>query len=371
MATPSSSSLLNLLGISTPIIQAPMAGVSSPEMAAAVSNEGGLGSLGVGAMTAAKAREAIQKFRSLSSGPLNVNLFVHCPAQANPAKEAAWLQRLRPEFERVGAKAPAALHEIYTSFLADDDMLAMLVQEKPKVVSFHFGLPHPKQIEALHKAGITLLAAVTNVQEAKLVEAARIDAIVAQGYEAGGHRGVFDPDAEDSRLSTFALTHLLTRAVNVPIIAAGGIMDGAGIAAALALGASAAQLGTAFVATEESLVDAAYRQLLFSDAAHHTVMTRVISGRPARSLANTFTRLGANVPDEVIPDYPVTYDAGKALNAAGKAAGQTGYGAHWAGQGAPLARALPAQALMQVLKSELDQALAQAPTGNPHSHKTD
>jgi nitronate monooxygenase len=357
MATHSPSSLLDLLGIQVPIIQAPMAGVSSPEMAAAVSNSGGLGSLGVGAMTAVKAREAIQQFRALSDGSLNINLFVHRPAQANAQKEAAWLKRLGPEFERSGAKPPEALREIYTSFLADPDMLAMLVQEKPKVVSFHFGLPHPDQIAALHKAGIVLLASATNVQEAKAIEAAGIDAVVAQGYEAGGHRGMFDENAEDSRLGTFALTHLLARSVKLPVIAAGGIMDGAGIAAALALGASAAQLGTAFVATEESLADAAYRQILFSDAAHHTIMTRVISGRPARSLANAFTRWGASVPDEAVPDYPVTYDAGKSLNAAGKAAGHTGYGAHWAGQGAPLARALSAQGLMQVLKDELEQAL--------------
>jgi nitronate monooxygenase len=358
MATHSSSPLLDLLGIQVPIIQAPMAGVSSPEMAAAVSNSGGLGSLGVGAMTAAKAREAIQQFRALSDGPLNVNLFVHRPAHTNAQKETAWLERLAPEFERTGAKTPGALREIYTSFLADPDMLAMLVQEKPKVVSFHFGLPRPEQIEALHQAGIVLLAAATNVQEAKAIEAAGIDGVVAQGYEAGGHRGMFDPDSEDSRLGTFALTQLLVRSVKIPVIAAGGIMDGAGIAAALALGASAAQLGTAFVVTEESLADAAYRKLLFSDAAHHTSMTRVISGRPARSLANAFTRWGTAVPDEAVPDYPITYDAGKALNAAGKAAGQTGYGAHWAGQAAPLARALSSQALMKVLKEELEQALA-------------
>lgn len=357
MATSLPSPLLGLLGIQLPIIQAPMAGVSSPEMAAAVSNSGGLGSLGVGAMNAAKAREAIGQFRALSKGPLNVNLFVHRPAQANPQKEAAWLARLNPEFERVGAKPPASLREIYTSFLADDDMLAMLVQEKPKVVSFHFGLPSPDQIQALHQAGIVLLASATHVQEAKAIEAAGIDAVVAQGYEAGGHRGAFDPDAEDSRLGTFALTRLLVRSVKLPVIATGGIMDGAGIAAVLALGAGAAQLGTAFIATDESLADTGYRQTLFSDAAQHTVMTRVISGRPARSLANAFTRLGLSVPDEAVPDYPVTYDAGKALHAAGKAAGQSGYGAQWAGQAAPLARALSTQALMQALKSELELAL--------------
>lgn len=358
MATNSSSRLLDRLGMQVPIIQAPMAGISSPAMAAAVSASGGLGSLGVGAMKADKAREAIHAFRGLGGGPLNINVFVHRPARADGQKERAWLERLAPEFKRVGAKAPEALHEIYTSFLEDDDMLAMLVEEKPTVVSFHFGLPHPRQIKALQDAGIVLLASATNLEEARAIQAAGIDAIVAQGYEAGGHRGTFDPDAEDSRLGTFALTRLLTSTLKLPVIAAGGIMDGAGIAAALALGASAAQLGTAFVVTDESLADAGYRARLFSDAAHHTTMTRAISGRPARSLENDFTRWGAAVPAAVIPDYPVGYDAGKSLNAAGKTAGQTGYGAQWAGQGAPLARALSSKALMQALKDELAQALA-------------
>ncbi|WP_233842532.1 nitronate monooxygenase [Dyella sp. 2HG41-7] len=356
MSTQVPSALLDLLGIDVPIVQAPMAGVSSPAMAAAVSTSGGLGSLGVGAMNASKAREAIHEFRRLSGGPLNVNVFVHRPAHADKQKASAWLARLQPEFDRWNAKAPQELHEIYTSFLVDNDMLAMLVEEKPRAVSFHFGVPHPHQIQALHDAGIVLLASATNQDEAKLIEAAGIDAVVAQGYEAGGHRGVFDPDIEDSQLGTFALTRLLVRAVNLPIIAAGGIMDGAGIASALSLGAQAAQLGTAFVATDESLADAGYRERLFSAAAHHTTMTRVISGRPARSLANDFTQWGSAVPNEAIPDYPIAYDVGKALHAAGKAADQSGYGAQWAGQGAPLARALSSAALMQALKEELVQA---------------
>lgn len=356
MSTFPSPSLLDRIGMKLPIIQAPMAGVSSPAMAAAVSNHGGLGSLGVGAMTALQAREAIRQFRALSQGPLNINVFVHRPAQANARKEAAWLTRLRSEFDRSKAQPPQQLREIYTSFLADDDMLAMLVEERPKVVSFHFGVPRADQVAALHDAGSLLLASATCASEAKALEAAGIDAVVAQGYEAGGHRGVFDPDAEDSRMGTFALTRVLVRTLGVPVIAAGGIMDGAGIAAALKLGAVAAQLGTAFVPTDESLADQGFRARLFSDAAHHTVMTRVISGRPARSLANDFTRWGAGVPDDAVPDYPVTYDAGKALNAAGKAAGLSGYGAHWAGQAAPLARALPSAALMKALQDELEQA---------------
>ena len=351
------SPLFNLLDIALPIIQAPMTGVSSPAMAAAVANSGGMGSLGFGAMTAADARAAIQQFRALSAGPLNANVFVHRPARVDRAKEAAWLERLQPEFERWSASAPEALQEPYRSFLIDDDMLSMLVEERPKVVSFHFGLPHPRQIDALHGAGIILLATATNVAEAVAIEAAGIDAVVAQGYEAGGHRGMFDPDIEDSRLGTLALTRVLTQTVAVPVIAAGGIMDGAGIAAVLALGACAAQLGTAFIATDESLADAGYRERLFSDAAHHTVKTRVISGRPARSLASAFTQWGADVPDINVPDYPIAYDGGKALNKAGQAAGQTGYGAHWAGQGAPLARALSTHALIQALEAELAEAL--------------
>lgn len=352
-----SSALLNALGMSVPIIQSPMAGVSSPEMAAAVSNSGGLGSLGVGAMTAEKAREAIHKFRELSDGPLNVNVFVHQPARADAAKEAAWLARLSPEFELFGASPPASLKEIYTSFLVDHDMLAMLVAERPRVVSFHFGLPTAEQIKALRDAGIVLMATATNVREAIAIEDAGLDAVVAQGYEAGGHRGVFDPDVEDSGLGTFALTRLLTRTMRIPVIAAGGIMDGAGIAAALALGAVAAQLGTAFVVTDESLADAGYRKAMASDAANATVMTRAISGRPARSLASHFTQLSASVPETSIPAYPIAYDAGKALNAAGRAKGDAGFGALWAGQGAPLARPMSSRALMQTLTSELREAL--------------
>lgn len=352
------SKLLDLLAIRLPMIQAPMAGVSSPAMAAAVTAAGGLGSLGIGAMTADQARAAIRQFRDLGHGSLNVNVFVHQPARRDQRKEAAWLNRLGPEFMALGATVPTTLKDPYRSFLVDDDMLAMLVEEKPKVVSFHFGLPHPHQIKTLHDAGVVLLAAATNPLEASSIAAAGIDAIIAQGYEAGGHRGVFDPDAEDSCLGTIALTRVLVRTFGVPVIAAGGIMDGAGVAAVLALGASAAQLGTAFIATDESLADASYRERLGSNAAHHTVMTRVISGRPARSLSSSFTHWGNDVPADSIPDYPIAYAAGKALNSAGKAVAQHGYGAHWAGQGAPLARALSTEALMQILEMELAQALS-------------
>jgi nitronate monooxygenase len=331
-------------------------GYLHPALAAAVSNAGALGSIGVGATNAAGALEMISAFRARSSRALNVNVFCHRPARADAPREAAWIARLRPELERVGAKPPVALHEIYKSFVEDDEMLAVFLAEKPSVVSFHFGLPSRERIRALLQAGITLFSSATSLHEARLGVAAGVHAIVAQGYEAGGHRGMFDPDADDDCLGTFPLTRVLVRELAVPVIAAGGIMDGAGVSAALRLGASAAQLGTAFVLCDESLADAGYRAALKSEAAHHTVMTRAISGRLARCLANKFTALGARVSPAEVPDYPIAYDAGKALHAAGKAAGEFGFGAQWAGQAAPLARSLPAAALVATLVDEMNRA---------------
>src|SRR4051794_13530982 len=250
-----------------------MAGVSTPEMAAAVSDAGGLGSVGVGAVDAEGTRQMIAAVRSRTDRPFNVNVFCHRPAATDAAREAAWLDRLRPEFARYGAQPPARLTEVYQSFLTDDAKLAVLLAERPAVVSFHFGLPARERIAALRAAGIVLLATATNLDEGKAVAAAGVDAVVAQGYEAGGHRGVFDPDVPDARLGTMALTRLLVRNLDVPVIAAGGIMDGAGVVAALTLGAAAAQLGTAFVGCPESAADAGYRAALFGPAAHHTAVT--------------------------------------------------------------------------------------------------
>ncbi len=225
--------LLELFGIDLPVIQAPMAGVSTPEMAAAVSNAGALGSIGVGATDATGAQRMIAAFRERSRRSLNVNVFCHAPARANPLRESTWLERLRPEFARFDAEPPKALKEIYRSFVEDDDMLAMLIAEKPKVVSFHFGIPSHDRVQALVSAGIVLIGSATNVAEGGALVSAGVHAVVAQGYEAGGHRGVFDPAADDDCLGTFALTRLLVRTLGRPVIAAGGIMDGAGIAAAL------------------------------------------------------------------------------------------------------------------------------------------
>lgn len=357
-----SGALLRALGIDKPIIQAPMAGVSTPALAAAVSNAGALGSLGLGAMNAQTARKAIRDTRELTAKPFNVNLFCHRPATPDAAVERAWLDWLEPAFRQYGATPPQKLAEIYTSFVADEAMQAMLLEERPAVVSFHFGLPSDAVIAALKGAGVVLLACATNLDEARAAVDAGVDALVAQGIEAGGHRGVFDATERDDRLGTFALTRLLVENVAVPVIAAGGIMDGAGIAAALALGAQAAQLGTAFVACPETAIDEGYRRALLGDAAQNaarnTTFTAAISGRVARSLVNRFTALGEQADAPQIPAYPMTYDAGKALNAAAKAQGEFGYGAQWAGQAAALARALPAADLVAQLEREARASIA-------------
>jgi nitronate monooxygenase len=356
MTTNHGNELLRRLQLDLPIIQAPMAGVSTPAMAAAASNAGALGSMGVGATNAEGAAKMIRAARDLSKRALNINVFCHRPATSNPAVESAWIERLRPHFARVGAAPPSALSEIYKSFVNDDAMLERLVELRPEVVSFHFGLPSAERMQALRKAGVVLIASVTSLDEADAVVAAGVDAVIAQGYEAGGHRGVFDPEAHDDRLGTFALTRVLARKLDVPVIAAGGIMDGSGIAAVLELGAVAAQLGTAFVACPESSADDGYRAALRSDAALHTVITAAISGRPARCLTNQFTQLGQSVSPREIPSYPIAYDAGKALHTAAKAKGEFGYGAQWAGQGAPLARAMPTADLIRELAAELEAA---------------
>ncbi len=352
-----STPLLTRLGISVPVIQAPMAGTSTPALAAAVSNAGGLGSLGMGATTVEGARAMILETRALTSKPFNVNLFVHAPATADAQREARWLAYLAPEFARFGAEPPTALREIYKSAADDDAMLAMLVEERPAVVSFHFGLPEPHIVKGLHDAGIVLLASATSLDEAMQIERAGIDAIVAQGIEAGGHRGVFDPRQPDEGLGTLALVRVLVRHTHLPVIAAGGIMDGAGIAAVLALGAQAAQLGTAFVASPESAADAAYRANIANPAARTTLITS-ISGRPARGIDNRLAELGRAPERPPFPDYPIAYDAGKALHAAAKAQGNHDYAPHWAGQAVRLSRAMPAAELVATLMREVAQAVS-------------
>ncbi|MCO1334012.1 nitronate monooxygenase [Microbulbifer sp. OS29] len=344
--------LLEKLGITHPIFLAPMAGVSTPALAAAVSNAGGLGSIGLGACTAEKAAEQIRHTYDQTEHPFNANLFCHRAADKDPTREQAWLSYLAPHFAALGATAPAQINEPYPTFIDNEKMLAALLQEKPPAVSFHFGLPSEAFIVALKNAGITLIATATSLEEAKLAESFGIDILVAQGIEAGGHRGVFNPD-RDEELGTLALVRLLSCQSRLPIVAAGGIMDGAGIRAALSLGASAVQMGTAFILCPESAASDTYRAALQSERAQHTNITANISGRPARGITNHFyNELNLGAPP--LPDYPIAYAAGKALALADAKAGTEDFAVQWAGQGAPLARALPAASLMATLVAELN-----------------
>lgn len=330
-----------LTDLRAPIVQAPMAGASSPEMAVAVCEAGGLGFLALGAMEAAAARAGIAEIRAGTDKPFGVNLFCHAPPRRNPARETAWLDLLRPDFTRLGARPPAALREIYRSFRVDDEMLAMLIETRPALVSFHFGLPRPDQIAALRAAGCLLWASATSLPEARAIRDAGLDAIVVQGWQAGGHRGVFDAEAPDPQIETLPLLRAVAP-LGLPVIAAGGIMDRAGARAALAEGAAAVQCGTAFLLAPESLSSSAHRAAL---ATGRTTITRAVSGRPARGVENRFT----HIDGRTAPDYPIAYDAGKALNAAALAVGETGYGAFWAGTGAAQAVARPAAETLRAL----------------------
>lgn len=345
------SELLNLIQVRHPILQAPMAGVATPAMAAAVSNAGGLGALGLCAASPEAAREAIAEVQQGTDAPFNVNFFCHEKPKRDLAVEAAWIARAAPLFARFEAEPPAELHDIYTSFRDTDEYLRLLLELRPRVVSFHLGLPRPEQIAALRAAGLVLIGSATSPAEARALEAAGVHAVVAQGWEAGGHRGLFDPAGPDERLSTSDLLRKLLEEVSLPVIAAGGIMDGRDIHRMLDRGAAAAQLGTAFIGCPESAADDGYRDRLALGG--DTVMTRAISGRPARCLGNAFTQWTEDAKPADIPAYPCAYDLAKALNAAAKAKGATAYGAQWAGAQAARARALPAAELVAALAREM------------------
>lgn len=346
--------LLSKLDIRYPIIQAPMAGVSTPAVAAAVSEAGGLGSIAIGTSTVQQARAAMAAVREKTGRPFNVNVFTHAPAQADPAREAAWLEWLRPHFARFGAEPPTALTEIYRSFLSDEPMFELLLEERPAVVSFHFGLPPQDKIDALKAAGIVLFTTATSLDEARQVEAAGIDVIVAQGIEAGGHRGMFDPGQPDSALPTIELLQQLHGKVSLPLVAAGGIMDGRHIRTALYHGASAVQMGSAFIACPESSAPPHHRALI-AQGGGQTELSAVISGRPARGIVNKlFTDVGGP-GHPPLPDYPITYDAAKALHAAASSKGSQDYSVNWGGTNFAQARALPAAELVATLVAEMNE----------------
>jgi len=361
--SPKTLALLEVLGIDTPIIQAPMAGVSNPALALAVASAGGLGSLGLGGGSPAVLSKMAAKLGSATPLPINLNFFVHATPEANPKLEASWLQLLDPMFRKLNAEPPAAITAPYGSFDDNPANLPALLELEPAVVSFHFGLPSASTLSALKASGCVVMSSATSALEAQALEQGGADIVIAQGWEAGGHRGQFmQPPNKETPLTTQALIPKVCAAVSVPVIAAGGIGNGEAAAAALKAGAAGVQLGTAFVTCPESSAGPAYRSALKNKEAE-TLMTPVFSGRPARGLQNELTRALYAKQDQV-PDYPVAYDAGKALAAAAEQTGDEqkiqNYSAMWAGEAFRSNRPMPAADLVKTIAAELETALAQA-----------
>ncbi|WP_151804057.1 NAD(P)H-dependent flavin oxidoreductase [Acinetobacter bereziniae] len=346
-------SLLEQLGIKLPILLAPMAGVSTPLLAAEVSNQGALGSLGLGANTVETARQQIKETQKLTPHPFQLNFFCHESSSTNINSNTLWIAHLATEFEKFGAVPPTELKCIYPSFKDNDDFLDLCLETQPKAVSFHFGIPHEYQIQKLKDAGILTLVSATNLTEALVIEAAGIDIIIAQGIEAGGHRGIFNAQI-DGAIKTSDLVQLIKKHCSLPVVAAGGIMNGQQAKAMLNLGADAVQMGTAFVQCKSSNANTAYRKALFDHPL--TQITSSISGRPARGIINHWqTRIDqADRPD--VAAYPYAYDLAKQLNAVATQNGDVGFGAFWAGSNVAQIRELEAQDLLNQLVVEMNHA---------------
>ena len=347
------TSLTELLGIACPIVQAPMAGFSTPGLAAAVSNAGGLGSLGSAMLGPEQLRAGLRDLRAATNRPVNANFFVHAPPREDAARRARMQARLRPYYDELGIALPDPPPAPPPPF--SEAILEVVLSERPGVVSFHYGLPEAAHLEALRDAGIRVLSSATTVEEARWLEARGVAAVIAQGYEAGGHRGTFMGPLEGARIGTMALVPQIVDAVACPVIAAGGIMDGRGIAAALMLGAAGVQLGTAFLGCPEASVSPLHRAAL--RAGDGTRVTRAFTGKPARVLANRYVLEMADAEDDALA-FPLQRMLSAPLAQAAAARGSADFMALYAGQGAPLARELPATELLETLVAETEQALA-------------
>lgn len=340
------------VGVQHPLVLAPMAGgPSTPALCAAVSEAGGLGSHAGAYVAPGKLREEIRAIRRATKRPFAVNLFADEGVTADDrtwraAQEAT--ARYRAELGLPPAGPPAAGDSLRDAF-------PVLLEERVPVFSFTFGIPPREMLDACGKAGITTMGTATTVAEARALEEAGVDLICAQGAEAGGHRGTFDRDAEPALIGTLALVPQIVDAVRAPVIAAGGIMDGRGFAAALALGASAVSLGTAFLRCPEAGTSVPYRRALREARDDGTVITRAFSGRAARGLANRFTREMAGAP---LAPFPVQNALTREIRAAAVKAGDSGLLSLWAGQGAPLLREMPAGELVGQILREVDAVVA-------------
>jgi nitronate monooxygenase len=335
------------LGLEVPIVQAPMAGVQASALAIAVSRAGGLGALPCAMLTPDGMREEIATIAAATDRAFNVNFFCHEPPTPDAAREAAWRETLAPYYREFGIDA-AAIRPGPGRAPFDAVAAAVIEAAKPAVVSFHFGLPSADLLGRVRATGARIVASATTVEEARWLEARGVDAIIAQGVEAGGHRGIFLSDDLTTQIGTFALVPQIVRAVRVPVIAAGGIADAAGVRAVLSLGAALAQVGTAFLRCPEATTSALHRAALASDAARHTALTNVFTGRPARGIVNRIVREVGPIGDTV-PAFPLATAAIAPLRAAAERVGNGDFSPLWSGQNASGCRDIPAARLVREL----------------------
>ena len=345
------STLQSLLGIELPIIQAPMAGVQGSALALAVSNAGGLGSLPCAMLSLDAMRNELAKIKSHTTRPYNVNFFCHVPPTPSAERETVWRAALARYYQEFGldmADIPAGPGRTpFSSEFAD-----ALSEFKPTVVSFHFGLPSTELVARVRSWGSKIFCSATTVDEARWLEAHGVDAIIAQGLEAGGHRGIFLSQDLTTQVGTFALVPQIVRAVKLPVIAAGGIADAKGVAAAMALGAAGVQIGTAYLLCPEAATSAVHRAALKSENARHTALTNVFTGRPSRIIVNRLVKELGPI-SAAAPAFPLATSAIAPLRAKAESQGSGDFSPLWSGQNASGCREIPAADLTRELAAGL------------------
>ena len=371
--------ILDLFNIELPIIQAPMAGSAFSDMVVAVSEAGGLGSLACALLSVEQARTELETIRRKTSRSINVNFFCHQQSRSEPARELSWRRRLDDYYIQLELdNNTAVLSSNRAPF--DDEMCDLLMDFQPEVVSFHFGLPDRNLLARVRTTGAKIISSATCVDEARWLEDQGCDAIVAQGYEAGGHRGMFLTQDVSTQIGTVALVPQVVDAVKVPVIAAGGIADARGIVAVFALGAAGVQMGTAYLHCPEARISPIYRQALKGAKDNKTAITNVFTGRPARGIVNRLVREVGPMSD-LAPEFPFAAAALAPLRAKSEMAGSADFTPLWSGQAARLNRELPAAELTRQLAEEtlekfrfleimtspdvLEQAAALATVGRP------
>jgi nitronate monooxygenase len=343
--------LQQLLGVELPIIQAPMAGAQGSALAVAVSNAGALGSLPCAMLSPDMMHTELAAIARGTRKPVNVNFFCHARPKPDPEAEAAWRSALSPYYRELGID-PDSIPSGPGRVPFDAEAAETLAPFKPAVVSFHFGLPSAELVAQVRSWGSTILSSATTVAEARWLEQHGVDAIVAQGLEAGGHRGMFLSDDLTTQVGTMALVRQIVRAVKLPVIAAGGIADAAGVAAAVALGAAGVQVGTAYLLCPEATTSAVHRAALKSEAAQHTALTNVFTGRPARGIVNRLIRELGPI-SSVTPTFPRAVGAVAPLRARAESQASGDFSPMWSGQNASGCKEVPAADLTRELAANL------------------